>query len=490
MRIQHNISQPFEKVCRINRGERSIRPVHLWPVQTKGATRDICLRASARRPAGRALPDCAIRKRRKKSGRYRGMGHDRGPGEMPRQSRAIIRSENPARAGIFGVLAKLIRSRWEQAQARAPMSGPGPKGVFSDLERKVVPLKGLEPPTPSLRKPEEQKPRPSDRMTVHMATFRTLPSGNINVQLRTKGKPTISKTFVTMKEAKTWANSAVNEEPKTDAIVLSPITLGKVGRMYCDRQLAGKRSRHLMLLRYERMSKHFPQPFLSISRTDVQTYKLKRLDEVAGSTVREEVQSIHKLFNWAEREMIFGDRTIVSPARNVALPPPSKPNERVVTREEFDRLVSELGGTLGQIAELAWETAMRRSEITALELRHLNLDARVLTVENGKTGDRLVPLTVRAIEILKSASGHLRLPDSRVFQMAPHSVSTGLRRARERAKLGNHVRMHQLRHTRITELARRGLNPTQIMVVSGHRDIGSLQRYTHLNVKDVLSLID
>ena len=35
-----------------------------------------------------------------------------------------------------------------------------------------------------------------------------------------------------------------------------------------------------------------------------------------------------------------------------------------------------------------------------------------------------------------------------------------------------------------------GLNQAQIMVVSGHRDIGSVQRYTHLNVRDVTDLID
>ena len=57
-------------------------------------------------------------------------------------------------------------------------------------------------------------------------------------------------------------------------------------------------------------------------------------------------------------------------------------------------------------------------------------------------------------------------------------------------RLGDDVRFRQLRHSRITEVARMGLNPLQVMMVSGQRDIRSVQRYTHLNVRDVIDLID
>lgn len=62
--------------------------------------------------------------------------------------------------------------------------------------------------------------------------------------------------------------------------------------------------------------------------------------------------------------------------------------------------------------------------------------------------------------------------------------------ARERAGLSDHVRMHQIRHARITEVAKRGFNLAQIMMVSGHRDTRRVQRYSHLSVKDVIGLLD
>ena len=74
--------------------------------------------------------------------------------------------------------------------------------------------------------------------------------------------------------------------------------------------------------------------------------------------------------------------------------------------------------------------------------------------------------------------------------MAAYSVTQAVRRAREVLGMSDDVRFHQLRHSRISEVARMGLNQAQIMIVSGHKDIRSVQRYTRLNVRDVIALID
>lgn len=324
-----------------------------------------------------------------------------------------------------------------------------------------------------------------------MASIRRRTNGRFCVQIRRAGYPTKSKTFTTLKEAKQWAklqekscDKATANDTKINETLLS------MGRRYCDTQLRGKPSRHLMLLRYQRIAKRFPQPFLSITRLDINAFKNQRLKEVSGSTVREEILSINKLFRWAEREMIFGDREINSPARNIALPPASKPRDRIIERTELDTLMSDLNPVMAEIVELAYETAMRRAEITKLLPRNINLDERTVQVEKGKTGDRLVPLTKRAVELLKGALERCYSRESRLYPVAPHSISTAIRRARKRTGLGDHVRMHQLRHTRITEVAKRGFNQAQIMIVSGHRDVRSVQRYTHLNVQDVIELID
>ncbi len=326
---------------------------------------------------------------------------------------------------------------------------------------------------------------------VTVASIRRRSNGKFNVQVRLAGLQAKSRTFDDIDSAKAWAlaeESLHHVTPRDKAKNLE--TLAYVAKLYSDSQLYGKSSRHHMSARFERISKHFPQLFLSITRVDINNYKKLRLTQVSGPTVREEIQSINKLFRWAEREMLFGDRVIVSPANNIALPAASKPRTRIIERHELETLMSDLNPKMAEIVELAYETAMRRAEITKLLPRHLNLDERTLTVEDGKTGDRLVPLTKRAVELLERALERCLTGDSRLYAVAPHSISTALRRARKRTGLGDHVRMHQLRHTRITEVAKRGFNQAQIMLVSGHRDTRSVQRYTHLNVRDVIDLID
>jgi integrase len=133
---------------------------------------------------------------------------------------------------------------------------------------------------------------------------------------------------------------------------------------------------------------------------------------------------------------------------------------------------------------------MRRGEIVRLTPKHLHLEQRILSVVDGKTGDRSVPLTRRAVELLTESLERCPAPDTRLFPVTPHAVSTAFRRARKRVGLDDDVRLHQLRHTRITQVAKKGFNQAQIMMVSGHRDVRSVQRYTHLNVRDVLDLLD
>jgi len=320
-----------------------------------------------------------------------------------------------------------------------------------------------------------------------MATIRQLPSGKFNAQIRIRGTASQSRSFATREEAQAWCSV---QSPSLPSMTQASLTMNDLALRYCSTQLKGKTSRHMMLEKMERVSKSFPQSFTSITRSDVNEFRLKRMTQVSGPTVREDIQLINKLFRWAEREMVFGEQDLPSPAKNIALPPPSKPRSRIVESHELSLLLTALPEVMKGVVEVAFETAMRRSEIVKLTPRVLHLDDRCLSVLAGKTGDRMVPLTTRAVELLRSAQEHCKRPDDRLFPVAPHSVTTAVRRARRVVGLDEDVRLHQLRHTRISMVARKGFNQAQIMMVSGHKDSRSVQRYTHLNVHDVIGLLD
>lgn len=318
-----------------------------------------------------------------------------------------------------------------------------------------------------------------------MANIRPLPSGNWNAQVRIKGQPPKSKTFPTEAQAKAWADDqeALRRKPKTH-------TVHSLGMAYREGRLKEKSSYAHSLIILRQLAQAFPGPVEEVTAEVINQWKLLRLRKVKPSTVRSQLALLSRLFRYAKRELLL---PIANPVADIALPPPSKASDKVVSKDELDQLIAQLGPTMALVVEIAYETAMRRSEIVKLTPTHLHLQDRIADVVDGKNGTRSVPLTHRACELLEEAvrrSGAKPKENHRLFPVTPHAVSTAVRRARKLAGLDASVRLHQLRHTRITNVAKKGFNNAQIMVVSGHRDTRSVARYSHLNARDVVNLLD
>lgn len=101
------------------------------------------------------------------------------------------------------------------------------------------------------------------------------------------------------------------------------------------------------------------------------------------------------------------------------MPKPSKPRDRVATRAELKLLLSAMSPQMAVIAELAYETAMRRGELLKITPRDLFLEDRYLRVVDGKEGSRDVPLTRRAVEVLKGALEGLERQGGQSFPWPP-----------------------------------------------------------------------
>lgn len=320
-----------------------------------------------------------------------------------------------------------------------------------------------------------------------MATIRKLPSGHWNAQIRCKGKVRASSTHSDREAASRWADAKERELRGEHPLFLD------AGYSYCHEVLERKPSQLIAFNRIDRISRHRPlqKPMHEITLQDVNAFKLSRLGEASPTTCRDELMMIRRVFRWYIQE--YHARTgemLRNPCDLLAIPRPSKSRDRVVSKDELQRLLTAMSPKMAVVVELAYETAMRRGEILKLRSWDLFLRDRFLRVVDGKEGSRDVPLTTRAVELLEAALHSAEGKEGRLFPVAAYSVTQAVRRAREAVGLDDDVRFHQLRHSRITEVARMGLNQLQIMMVSGHRDIRSVQRYTHLNVRDVVRLLD
>ena len=119
---------------------------------------------------------------------------------------------------------------------------------------------------------------------------------------------------------------------------------------------------------------------------------------------------------------------------------------------------------------------MRRGEILKIEQHHVR--DRTLMIPLTKNGvSREIPLTKKAINILHDSS----LP----FPMTPNALRLAWSRIKKKGNIKD-LHFHDLRHEAISRFFEKGLSIPEVALISGHKDIRMLFRYTHLKAEDIL----
>ena len=124
---------------------------------------------------------------------------------------------------------------------------------------------------------------------------------------------------------------------------------------------------------------------------------------------------------------------------------------------------------------------MRRSEILKLKWCDVNLESRFASLYDTKNGeDRRVPLTKRCRRVLIGMSRD----DERVFPISASYLRRAWDRARRKAGI-NDLRFHDLRHEAVSQFFEMGMSVPEVALISGHKDLRQLFRYTHLDPTNV-----
>lgn len=312
-----------------------------------------------------------------------------------------------------------------------------------------------------------------------MANIRKLPSGNYQVRVSIDGVK-MSKTLSSLHEATRWAEKfekintieSIYKDYLNDVMKVRGVKRG--GYSTTESKLIA-------------LSRFFKTDIRDITKQDVVSYRVERVTEVSDGTARMEMQILSRLLRWAkERELVDCDIT-----NGVQLPRPGKPRDKIITPLEFDMILSRTTDVMKPIFILGYETAMRRNEILSIKPNMVNITKRILLLNESitKNGDsREVPLSSIATSLLKElCEGR----DSKVqlFTVKPHSVTRAFKRACIKAGIFN-VCFHSLRHTCITRYAEKNLNIIQLQGISGHKDVTSLSRYSHLKAEKIVKFLD
>ena len=132
---------------------------------------------------------------------------------------------------------------------------------------------------------------------------------------------------------------------------------------------------------------------------------------------------------------------------------------------------------------------MSRGEILSVTWENVHLEKRYVHLPDTKNGDsRDVPLSPQALELLRDLPRNIR-SDQVVFRLHFEALKSSWRRACSRAGISD-LRFHDLRHEATSRFFDKGLNVMQVAVITGHKDLRMLQRYTHLRADEVARKLD
>ena len=226
----------------------------------------------------------------------------------------------------------------------------------------------------------------------------------------------------------------------------------------------------------------------------VAQYRDERLTEVSQNTVRLELAFLSVVFEQCRKEWGLA---VSNPVRQIRMPKPGKPRQRRLEAGEEEALLQacrESGAHyLQTFGILAVETAMRFGELAGVTWANVNFEKRTIYLPDTKNGSpRTVPLSTRALNAIQTQP---RSIDGSLFSAKPGSIRSAFLIALSKAQATQpdsknflrELRFHDLRHEAVTRLFEKGLNSIEVGMVSGHKTLSMLQRYTHIRSQDLVS---
>jgi integrase len=323
-------------------------------------------------------------------------------------------------------------------------------------------------------------------------------------QVRRQGHAPVSRTFTLKGDAQAWARSREAElDRNADVAIidrqLMVMTLGQVLERYRAEVTPSKRGAASENTRLGVMMRHAmaATPLHRLQASVIASYRSDRLLAVAEPSVRRELVILHHCLEVARRD--WGLPIPKNPASQIVKPAAGRPRDRRPTTTELAELEIAVhrcrNPVIHDVFLFAIETGMRRGEILSLVWPDVDVNRRTARLPLTKNGEaRMVPLSPAAIAVLKAAREHeqqhgatdrtIRGLSASVFPISANAFRLAWERAKRHAGIEN-LRFHDLRHESISRFFERGLSVAEVALISGHKDVRMLFRYTHLRAEDV-----
>ena len=301
-----------------------------------------------------------------------------------------------------------------------------------------------------------------------------------NAQVRISGWRNFTKSFSRKSDAVIWVNELEQKLRSAHIPVDRKIVLRDLLLKYAEEVSPSHKGMVPETCRLKSIARRWvgELDIRYLTKQHFIQYRDDRLNVVTGGSVGSELALMKRVLDKAVKKWGYG--IPYNPIGDIEFPKGSSSRTRRLTGDEKDRLLSaalsQRNILIAPIIEFAIETGMRRTEILRLKWCNVALDNGFASLCDTKNGeDRTVPLTRWCIEVLSS----VRKDDEWVFPISANCLRLAWVRARKKADI------HDLRHEAISRFFEIGMSAPEVALISGHKDVRQLIRYTHLNPTNV-----
>jgi len=229
-----------------------------------------------------------------------------------------------------------------------------------------------------------------------------------------------------------------------------------------------------------------------VTRQDVQAFRRALMAEgLSNAFVNRHLTLLRPVFNLAlEWSLLDGPNPAAKPGLL-----PEQHREVYLTDDQLRALFVVLGQDADLFAAAAIAflalTGARRSEALQAQWQHIDFDRAQWTVPLSKNGRRRhIPLSPPALALLQRLPRDVGNPFVFVGRK-PGTHLTEVRSAWSRSKkaagIPANVRLHDVRHSFASALARRNVPLLTISKLLGHRQLATTTRYAHLDQQNLLT---
>lgn len=318
--------------------------------------------------------------------------------------------------------------------------------------------------------------------------------------IRIKGYPSVSAHFDRKQEAEDWAKDIESKikagQFKFDQHNKIHTFEELVNRYIQDGALEHHKSsddtkRHLTYWKSRFGTYglvHLKPEFLGKERQHLLETPTAKETKRTPSTVNRYMASLSAILTYATDRLSWISE---NPALRLIKLKENPGRDRVLSEDEVARLLTSARQSqspyLYCIILISLTTGARQGEILNLEWQHIDFTNKIAYIKESKNGrPRSIALCDPVIDELKSLHQQKDPKKQLVFAsktaFGKIDIKKQWKQALEKAQIPN-FRAHDMRHTFCTYAASLGASNLQLQTATGHRTLGMLLQYTHMDVE-------